>query len=168
MHAIRDIDRMGRLQGTMPGDQSAIPGDTGFHFGLMRGIKPGDATAPAIACDRHFGRIATVQTRPHQAGIQVAHHLLVRHLAHNILNQRGYLLVLGGIALTLVKLWRNGKITFASKTTADVANVLMQPENLLHHQDYRKPARAVWRSKVRLDAAILYGHLNGAMFQAFG
>ena len=85
MEGVGDVHRVpGRQLGRRAID-AAIPGHAALELRVVRGIQPGDATAPAEAGDRERVRVATLARRPGGAGIEVGHHLGVRHPGDDVL-----------------------------------------------------------------------------------
>ena len=117
--------------------QAAIPGNTGLDLGLVRGVEPHNAPAPAKASDRQARGVATVARGPGHRGVQVGHHLGVGHFGHHFGHQLAHIGVLGGVALARHQVWRNSHIAQAGEAARHVGNVLVQTKNFGDHQHHR-------------------------------
>jgi hypothetical protein len=76
----------------------------------MRGIQPGNASAPAEAGDQQTMGIAAVACGPAGDVVEVGQHLRIRHFADQLLEQGGDIGVVIRIALAEVELWRDSQI----------------------------------------------------------
>ena len=113
--------------------QFAIPGDSRFELRIVCGIQPANASAPAEAGDHQTVRVAAVTRRPAGNVVEIGQHLRVRDFADQIAEQRWNIAIVVRIALTEVEFWRNGQISFKCQATAEVANMFVNPKNLLNH-----------------------------------
>ena len=144
----RDIDGVRRLQHRGLSDEPAIPGDARSHLRAVRGVQPSDASAPTESRDADLALdAARPRTRPLQRRVEVRHDLRVRHLGDDIAHQRLDIGHLRRIALASEKFRRDGDRAALRETTADIADVLVHAEDLLHHQHHRQ-LRAARRPRV--------------------
>src|SRR5262249_5930775 len=78
--------------------------------------------------------------RPRDRRIEIVHHLAILHLGHDL---REDLLDVGElryVPLPRVELGRNGEVSVLRPTTADVLDVLVNAEDLLHDEDDWRPS----------------------------
>ena len=107
-----------------------------FRPGLVRGVEPHDAAAPAEAGDAELGGVGlALALGEGDGGVEVAHDLLVRHLGDDLGDQLGDLGVALGIALAEIELGRDGVVAGLGEAPAEVGDVGVHAEDLLHHQD---------------------------------
>ena len=121
----------------------------------MRGIEPGDPATPAIAGDADALRITAIAADKSGEGIEITHHLRVRHLGDDLGKELLEIGDLGRVALPLIKIRRDGVIACLGKATDDVADPFMNPENFLHDDDHRQvlPSLGLGAIGAHLDAA---------------
>ena len=81
--------------------------------------------------------------------IEVAHHLRVGHLADDLLDDLADVGQPGHVALPHEEIGRDGEVADLRKPPANVADVLVHAEDLLHHQHHRERAagRPAWRGR---------------------
>ncbi|KAG1393354.1 hypothetical protein G6F59_014383 [Rhizopus arrhizus] len=135
----------------------AVPGDGGAYVGVVRGVHPRQAPAPAKARHRHAAGVAAVLRGPGHAGIQVGEHLLVRHLADQVGDELGDVGIDRGIALALVEVGGHRQVAGLGDPAADVLDVLVHAEDLLHDQHDGQVAAAFRRGVIGGDGAIGHG-----------
>lgn len=111
----------------------------------MGGVEPGYTPAPAEAGDAKLIHLTTVAAGEGGRRVEIAHHLIVGHLGDDGVDQSLDVADPGGVALTEIKVWRDGVIAGVGQPANDVLNPRMDAENLLHHEDDR-PRSAVGRS----------------------
>ena len=163
-----DVDRMVRRVDRGIAHHATVPGHTGLDLRVARGIQPGDAATPAKARDADFLGMSAICCRPRHRGIEVRHHLRVRHLAHHVLDEARDVGVLGRIALPCIQLGRDREVTRLRKATADILDVLVHAEDLLHHQHGRQPSLAGRCGAVGGHLAVRCGDLHFAGGQSLG
>ena len=144
----RDVDGVRRLQHRGLPDEPSVPGDARRHLRAVRSVQPRDAPTPTKSRDADLALDAAgARTRPLQRRIEVRHDLRVRHLGDDIAHQRLDIGHLRRIALASEKFRRDGDRAALRETTADIADVLVHAEDLLHHQHHRQ-LRAARRPRV--------------------
>ena len=114
--------------------QPPVPRHRSLDLGRMSGIKPSDAPTPAKTGDGQPVGIATMLNGPSRGCIQIPKHLGIGNVGNDGGHQGGNIRNLGRIALTVIKLGGHRQIALLGKATADIADVFVDAENLLHHQ----------------------------------
>ena len=148
-------------------DQAAVPGDTGLEVGAVRGIEPDDAAAPAEAGDPEPGGVAPpFRLGPGGGGVEVLHDLLVRHLGDHLADDLVDVGHGGDVALAGVEGRGHGEIARLGEAAADVLDVLVDAEDLLHDQHGRVRAGALRPGIVGRHVAVAHGDLGLAHLQA--
>ena len=120
--------------------QPPVPGCAGFERGIMRGVQPYLASAPAKAGDGRVLDVAAVAACPGQGGVQIRHYLIVRHLADQAADQFADAGDLARVALAEIELGGHGQVAGFGQPSAQVADVFMHAEDFLHHQHHRQRA----------------------------
>jgi hypothetical protein len=108
----------------------------------VRRVQPDDPAAPAEAGDPQAADITRMGPGPGDAGVEVAHDLPIRDLADHPAQKVRDVAVLPRVTLPREYLGRDGLVTELGQTTTDILDVLMDTENLLHHEDDRPVAAA--------------------------
>ncbi|MPM99311.1 hypothetical protein SDC9_146502 [bioreactor metagenome] len=112
----------------------AIPCHASLQPGVMCGIQPGDATAPAETGDRQTIGVPALAGRPGGAGVEIGHDLSVGDLGDDA-RQDGPDVVEGArVALADEQFWRDRQIAEFGKAPANIPDVFVHPENFLYHQ----------------------------------
>ena len=141
--------------------QAAVPGHAGLDARVVRGVQPDDAPAPAEPGDADRSGVgAAVGSAPAQRGVEVAHHLGVRHLAHHLLDDVLDVGDPGDVALAREQLRRDGEIADLGQPPADVPDVLVHAEDLLHHDHHRERPAGLRERMVGRDRAVARRQLD--------
>src|SRR5690606_10991343 len=148
-------------------DEAAVPGDGGLQLRLVGGIEPDHAAAPAEAGDAEPARVALAgRLGPGDGRVDVLHHLPVRHLGDDLADDRGAVGQLGHVALAGIELGRDGQVAELGEAAADILDVLVNAEDLLHHHDSGEGAALGRHGPVGRDVVVGYGNLDLARRQA--
>ena len=114
--------------------QAAIPGNRRAKTWVMRRVKPGDAPAPAKAGDRGAGRIPAARRRESQRRVEILHRRGVGGFGDDR-PDRVYVRRGRRIANSGEEIRRDGKITQGREAARDVADMIVEAENLLRNQN---------------------------------
>ncbi|XQM34871.1 hypothetical protein DFLDMN_001681 [Cupriavidus sp. H19C3] len=165
MEIVDDIDRIARLERIGLAHQLAVPCHTGLDALAVRGVKPDDAATPAEAGDADAIEIAAVLARPREGGVEIAHHLRVRHLLDDV----GLQLLDGakaaGIALARKQLGRDGEIAGLGEATAHIGDMLVHTEDLADDENHGQLLLALRLRTVDRHAEPRRGHRDLARGQ---
>ena len=126
--------------GVVGGRQAAVPGDTSLEIVEFFAGQPGYPAAPAEPRDRHLrGVDVALRLQELQGGGDVAIHLLIGGRVDD-LHDLGELAHRQGrrVASTDEEGWGHGHIAQLGKPAADILDVVVDAENLRHHQHDRK------------------------------
>ena len=132
-----------------------VPRDASLEVRVMRGVKPDDPPAPAEAGDAELGGVAVAAgRRPFDGGVEVGHDLRIRHLGDDLADDVHEVLVLRRIALAVVERRRHRHVAELGEAAADVLDVGVNAEDLLHHQGDRVGVAALGPRHVSGDVAV--------------
>lgn len=95
-----------------------------------------------------------VATHPGRGGIEIGHHLRIRYFAHHLGQNLVDVAHFGNVALTREQFRRNGQVAELGQPAAHIPDVLVHPENLLHHQYHRELATLGRLCEVGRDFAV--------------
>ena len=138
----RHVDRVERLQRVRRADEPPVPGHARLDGRVVRVVKPHDAPAPAKARDAQARGVAAVRAGPGDAGVEVAHHLRVGCLGHDLGDELGDLAIRLRIALAHEEFGRDGQVAGVREAARDVRDVLVHAKDLRHHEHHRQPLAA--------------------------
>src|SRR4029079_946679 len=105
-----------------------------FERGAVRGVKPYDAAAPAKSRDRDAFRVAVLRLRPRDRAVQVVHDLFVGDLRGDLGDDLLAVGDLRDVTLAREQVGRDRQIAELREAPADVTDVLVHAEDLVHHQ----------------------------------
>src|SRR5262245_3409040 len=114
--------------------KTTVPCDTGLEFRIRRGVKPDDASTPAETGNAKLIGIAAVLFRPCNGGIEVAHNLGIGDFRSDFLKDLIYL-HLRYIRHPRIHFGSDSQISGFGKSAADVFDMLVNAEDLLHDQN---------------------------------
>ena len=134
--------------------QRTVPGDTRLDLGVVGAIEPDLPPAPAEAGDAELRGIGLARgPRPGDGGVEIGSHLRLRHLGHD-LHDIVHIGHLGDIALAGIEGRGDGEIAGLGQAPADVLDMLMDAEDLLHHEDRGEGAALGGHGAVARDLAV--------------
>ena len=119
--------------------EPAVPGDSRFDIFVVSDIEPNDSSPPAESRDAQFCHVGLARLfRPDARRIQVAHDLGVRHFGNDFRDDFLEILDLRDVSLTGVEFGSDREVAEFGKSAADILDVFVDTENLLHHEHHRK------------------------------
>ena len=157
-----------RLQLAGLAAQLPVPGSARAQLGIVRGVEPDLASAPAKPQDAQSARVAAMLGGPGRCGVQVALHLRVGHLADDFRLQLGNIGVARRVALAREQLGRHRQIPQVRQAAADILDVLVHAEYLGHHQQRGQVLLALRRGAIGRHLAVGHRNVHPAGQQAGG
>ena len=149
--------------------QPAVPRHPRLEIRVVCRIQPHNPSSPAEP--RHAQLLGVRLPRglgPCHRGVEIAHHLLVGNLRHHLGDDLAEVGHLGDVPLPGIQLGGHGEVTQLGEPTADVPDVLMHAENLLHHQHRGERAPLVGMGAISRNLSITHGNLHLARHQPRG
>ena len=167
---LRDhINRVLRLQRIDCADYSSVPRATGSHRLIVCSVKPRDTSAPAKAGDSQLVGIGPAGgLGVSDAGVEIGHHLRVRHFAHDLADDLRNLGHFRHVALSREQLGRNRKVAELGEAAAHILDVLMHAKNFLYHEHDRETGPGRRHGAIRDHIAVFRRHFNFARDEAVG
>ena len=148
--------------------QPPVPGHTRFNQWLVRGVQPSDAPAPAKAGDCQALGIASVAPCPGHGGIQIGHHLGIGYFGNHLGHQFAHVGIARCVALARHQIRGYSHVAQVRKTARHVGNMLVQAEDLGHHQHDRRVGDALGDGAVSGHREAVYFNLHLAGLQTLG
>ena len=132
------IERIFRCAVVYLAIDAAVPGHSGLERGIVGGIQPGDAAAPAETRDRQTTSHRRHFCGPDHAGVEIGHDSGIGRLGDDSGEDVLDVGHLARVAVTGEEFGRDGKVTFLRQPAADIGDVLMHAEDLGDHQHHRQ------------------------------
>src|SRR5690348_5864761 len=104
---------------------------------IVRSVQPDDASAPTKARDGESCDISTLAAGKRNSGIQIAQDFGIGDLGDDVEHHVPHMghVVFSGIALARIERWRDRVVSRFREPAAEIANVLMNTENLVDHEN---------------------------------
>ncbi len=146
----------------------AVPCDGGLEIAIVSGVHPYDASAPAETGDAELRDVRVAGGfRVRNRGVEITHHLRVRHLAHDVLHQRVRVRDLRRVSLARIELRRDREVTQLGEAPADILDPFVDAEYFLHDEDRGQCATVSGHGAIRRNLAVLHAYLHLAGDQSF-
>ncbi len=150
--------------------RTSVPRDARLEPCAVGGVEPDDAAAPAKPCDGElFGVGLSGGNGPGDGGIEIGEHLRIGHALDNRTDLLHACRLLH-VTLTRKKLRRDGEVALLRKPSADIRDVLVNAENLVHDEHERAKNGALClglgHGAIRGDATVARGDRDLARLEA--